>query len=118
VRGGDVGHLVVLSVLLSAALNLCQSRAPGHTCIDWALTIALVEPVKLPRMDQGQPIALVGRAAPFARLIPMLDAATSAGTAVLIEGAAGIGKTALIAAMREAARTRGFRELHARGVQA
>ncbi|WP_250009273.1 LuxR family transcriptional regulator [Actinoplanes sp. M2I2] len=68
-------------------------------------------------MDQAPP-GLVGRGPEFARLLRFLDDATSAGTAVLIEGTAGIGKTALLTAVREATRTRGFRELHARGVQA
>ena len=105
-------------MLLFPALNFRESGPDGHTCIDCDLPIAQVRPpVKLPGMDHDQP-GLVGREPEFARLLPMLDQATSAGTAVLIEGAAGIGKTALITAVREAARKRGFRELHARGVQA
>ena len=39
------------------------------------------------------------------------------GGALMVEGPAGIGKTVLLAAARDAARSRGFRVLRARGAQ-
>src|SRR4051794_352730 len=92
-------------VLLFAALTFASRRWTGIRASTGISDCAGRRPVMLPDMDQAQPDwtaaagGLVGREPELTRLLPMLDHATSAGTAVLIEGAAGIGKTALITAV-------------------
>ncbi|WP_179855365.1 ATP-binding protein [Paractinoplanes atraurantiacus] len=60
--------------------------------------------------------SLVGRSAERTRLATLLRQAATGGRAVLVEGDAGIGKTALVREVADRARARGFRELGARGV--
>ena len=65
-------------------------------------------------VDRGTP--LVERDAELAALVSTLDAARAgAGSVVLIEGPAGIGKTALVHAARRRAAQDGMRVLHGRG---
>ena len=61
------------------------------------------------------PAALLEREAELAQIAAGLDDATAGrGTLLVLEGAAGIGKTSLLAATGELARTRGMRALSAR----
>jgi hypothetical protein len=62
--------------------------------------------------------ALLGRAAELADLTNLVDDVPSGGTAVLVEGEAGIGKTALVTAAERYARGAGFRILTCTGLQA
>ncbi|MFF0375714.1 AAA family ATPase [Actinoplanes missouriensis] len=68
-------------------------------------------------ISQDLPGPLLGRAVEQAFLDEALRRAETSGTAVLLQGAAGIGKTALLRDAARRAGRRGFRELHARGVQ-
>ncbi|SNY47669.1 ATP-binding protein [Paractinoplanes atraurantiacus] len=65
----------------------------------------------------SSPQALIGRVAEQDRLTGLLNDVRAAGTAVLVEGAAGIGKTALVRTAAESARALGFQELAARGAR-
>ncbi|PZE68870.1 LuxR family transcriptional regulator [Curtobacterium sp. MCBD17_021] len=60
---------------------------------------------------------LVGRDDDLAALTLAVDDAGQGGTAVLVEGEAGIGKTALVAAVEHHARAAGFRILTCTGLQ-
>ncbi|SNY53661.1 ATP-binding protein [Paractinoplanes atraurantiacus] len=61
--------------------------------------------------------ALVGRAIESEKLGTLLEGVHDRGTAVLIEGTPGIGKTSLLQDLSARALVSGFRELAARGVQ-
>ena len=61
--------------------------------------------------------ALVGRDSEVVRLRGVLDGASDHGAVVLIRGAAGIGKTSLLAAAVADARSRGFRVLTVTGIE-
>ncbi|GAA0496200.1 transcriptional regulator [Paractinoplanes deccanensis] len=63
------------------------------------------------------PSGLVNRTDERARLTTIIERAPSGGTALLVEGDAGIGKTALARVTEAHARRLGFRVLTARGVQ-
>ncbi len=61
--------------------------------------------------------ALVGRQGELAVLAKLVDRGSVRGAALVVHGDPGIGKSALLAAARRAARARGFRVLTAVGVQ-
>jgi DNA-binding CsgD family transcriptional regulator len=60
---------------------------------------------------------LIGRDREFEALEQLIDHISEGGAALLINGAAGIGKSALLMAARESAREHGMRDLYAIGVQ-
>jgi predicted ATPase len=60
---------------------------------------------------------LIGREREFEALGQLVNHISERGAAVLISGAAGIGKSALLAAVREHASASGMRDLRATGVQ-
>lgn len=61
--------------------------------------------------------ALIGRKRELEELTQLIDHVTERGEAVLVRGAAGIGKSALLTAAREHAFDRAMRTLYANGVQ-
>ncbi len=64
------------------------------------------------------PLGLAGRVDELSRLVRALDAARDGhGSAVLIAGPAGIGKTRLVAELAEHPRARGARVLRGRSIQ-
>ncbi|PYY34071.1 helix-turn-helix transcriptional regulator [Curtobacterium sp. MCJR17_055] len=67
------------------------------------------------RTDDQRP--LLGRDEELAALTALLDRSGGGGTAVLVEGEAGVGKTALVAAVEAHARHAGHRVLRCTGVQ-
>jgi DNA-binding CsgD family transcriptional regulator len=71
---------------------------------------------KIVALGTGQP-ALVGRDSEVVQLTGLLDRASEHGSAVLIRGAAGIGKTSVLGAAVADARSRGFRVLTMTGIE-
>src|SRR5262245_49939076 len=61
--------------------------------------------------------ALIGREGELEALEHLIDHVNERGAALLVRGAAGIGKSALLNAARERARTQEMRALYAIGVQ-
>src|SRR6516164_2489767 len=61
--------------------------------------------------------ALIGRDRELQTLGRLVDHISERGAAVLVRGVAGIGKSALLAAVRERAHAQGMRDLRATGVQ-
>ena len=102
-RTCEGGHDLPLS---SRAMPVPASREPGQRCAGYDRVVAAV----------ADPGLLVERDIELARLAALLGEATAgAGAVAVIEGPAGIGKTALVDALQGWATVRGVRSLRARG---